>query len=71
MQILKEFFDSPDLYISIHSGRGNFSKELEGPLAPYPFISLSALENAFNNSKYLLAQIFYNTVYIGKGLANS
>ena len=71
MVMLKDLFNSRDLFISVHSGRGNFSKELEGPLAPYPFISLSALENAFNNSKYLLAQIFYNTVYIGKGLANS
>lgn len=58
------------VFISVHSGRGNFSKELEGPLASYPFISLSAIENAFNNSKYLLAQLFYNTIYIGKGKIN-
>ena len=71
MTMIRELFESTDLYVAIHSGRGNFSKELEGPLASYPFISLSALENAFNNSKYLLSQIFYNTIYIGKGLANN
>ena len=72
MKLLEKKFgiDGGDTFVSIHSGRGNFSKELEGPLARYPFVSLSALENAFNNSKYLLAQIFYNTVYIGKGMAN-
>lgn len=58
------------LHICIHSGRGNFSKELEGPLKEYPFISLAALENAFNNSKYLLSQLFYNTIFIGKGEIN-
>lgn len=58
------------VFISVHSGRGNFSKELEGPLATYPFVSLSAIENAFGNSKYLLSQLFYNTVYIGKGIIN-
>lgn len=60
-----------DIYIAIHSGRGNYSAELEGPLSKYPFISLSALENAFNNSKYQLSQLLYNTVYIGKGFANN
>lgn len=58
------------VFISVHSGRGNFSKELEGPLATYPFISLAAIENAFSNSKYLLSQLFYNTIYIGKGIIN-
>lgn len=58
------------VHISIHSGRGNFSQELEGPLKEYPFISLASLENAFNNSKYLLSQLFYNTTYIGKGEVN-
>lgn len=73
MDMLKEKFTMANsrLFISVHSGRGNFSEELEGPLAEYPFVSLSAIENAFNNSKYLLSQIFYNTVYIGKGVANS
>jgi len=60
-----------DLYIAIHSGRGNYSAELEGPLNRFPFISLSALESAYNNSKFQLSQLFYNTVYIGKGFANS
>lgn len=58
------------VHICVHSGRGNFSKELEGPLKKYPFISLAALENSFNNSKYLLSQIFYNTIFIGKGEVN-
>lgn len=62
--------EGEDIYISVHSGRGNFSKELEGPLADYPFISLPAIENALSNSKYLLCQLFYNTRYIGKGLIN-
>lgn len=57
-------------HICIHSGRGNFSKELEGPLKEYPFLSLAALENAFNNSKFLLSQLFYNTIFIGKGEVN-
>lgn len=60
-----------NVFISIHSGRGNFSKELEGPLKSYPFIAMAAIENAYNNSKYLLSQLFYNTVYIGKGELNS
>ena len=62
--------DQREIFISVHSGRGNFSKELEGPLATYPFIGLAAIENAFSNSKYLLSQLFYNTVYIGKGVIN-
>lgn len=72
MKELTEIFsgDSGEVYVSVHSGRGNFSKELEGPLATYPFISLAAIENAFSNSKYLLAQLFYNTIYIGKGIIN-
>lgn len=59
-----------EVFISIHSGRGNFSKELEESLKDYPFISVSALDAALSNCKFLLAQLFYNTVYIGKGLAN-
>ena len=73
MNMLREHFGKgiPNgVHISIHSGRGNFSKELEGPLKEYPFISLAALENAFNNSKYLLAQLFYNTIFVGKGEVN-
>ena len=54
------------VFITIHSGRGNISKELEGPLSNYPFISLSAIDHEFNDSKYLLSQLFYNMVYTGK-----
>lgn len=72
MQELKRIFSDrgQDVFIAVHSGRGNFSKELEGPLANYPFISLPAIENALSNSKYLLSQLFYNTAYIGKGRIN-
>lgn len=69
MKMLKEYF-GPKVFISIHSGRGNFSAELEDALDMYPFISMAALENAYENSKYLLAQLFYSTIYIGKGVAN-
>ena len=69
MKMLKKHF-GPKVFISIHSGRGNFSAELEDSLDMYPFISMAALENAYENSKYLLAQLFYSTVYIGKGVAN-
>lgn len=74
MKILEKIFgwkSKENVFIAINSGRGNFSAELEGPLARYPFITLSALEAVFNNSKFLLSQLFYNTVYIGKGYANS
>lgn len=70
MSLLRENFGGNDVFISVHSGRGNFSAELEGPLANCPFITMSSLENAFNNSKYLLAQLLYNTAYIGKGKIN-
>lgn len=66
MEWLKEKFKTQggEIFISIHSGRGsNFSKELENKLRSYPFISISALEAAYSNSKFLLAQLFYNTVY--------
>ena len=64
MDALTARFAGPGgLHITVHSGRGNFSKEMEGPLSAYPFISLSAIENAFSNSKYLLSQLFYNTLY--------
>lgn len=58
-------------FFAIHSGRGNFSPELENELRNYPFISLSALEAAFYDSKYFLAQIFKNTNYYGKGNFNN
>ena len=76
MQLLVSTFGLPDkqgkkhLHICIHSGRGNYSSELSGPLKEYPFISLAALEISFNNSKHLLSQLFYNTIYIGKGEVN-
>lgn len=72
LEELKKIFKSnkEEIFISIHSGRGNFSKELEESLKNYPFISVSALDAALSNCKFLLAQLFYNTVYIGKGLAN-
>ena len=70
MQLLRNSFGGDNVFISVHSGRGNFSAELEDQLANYPFISLSAIENTYNNSKYLLSQLFYNTVYIGKGRIN-
>ncbi|MDR1897952.1 MAG: class I SAM-dependent methyltransferase [Prevotellaceae bacterium] len=57
-------------FIAIHSGRGNFSADLEEDLKDYPFISLSALEAAFDNSKFFLSQLFYNTIYYGKGNIN-
>lgn len=69
MKMLKEHF-GPKVFISVHSGRGNFSAELEEALDMYPFISMAALENAYENSKYLLSQLFYSTIYIGKGVAN-
>lgn len=70
MEEMRKTFGGQDgnVFVSVHSGRGNYSKELDGPLATYPFISLAAIENAFSNSKYLLAQLFYNTIYIGKGI---
>ena len=71
MSLLRECFGGENVFISIHSGRGNFSAELEGPLAGYPFISMSSLESAFNNSKFLLTQLLYNTAYIGKGRINN
>ncbi len=71
MLLLKEYFGGEGVFITIHSGRGNFSAELEGPLAGYPFLTMSSLESAFNNSKFLLTQLLYNTLYIGKGKINN
>ena len=72
MNLLKKHFgyNEQEVFISIHSGRGNYSAELNGPLAIYPFISMSAIESAYNNSKYLLSQLFYSTIYLGKGIFN-
>ena len=69
MKRIKGVFGN-DVFISVHSGRGNFSKDLSSSLVEYPFIGLASLESAYNNSKYLLSQLFYNTVYIGKGRLN-
>jgi len=66
----KKFGKDKEIFISVHSGRGNYSYELEHSLKNYPFINLSALESVFTNSKYLLTQLFYNTIYIGKGIYN-
>lgn len=65
MKELRQMFktEKDEVFISVHSGRGNFSKELETSLRNYPFINVSALENVLGNSKYLLAQLFYNNVY--------
>ena len=73
MNHLKKRFgeEGKDTFISIHSGRGNLSYELEHSLKDYPFISLSAIDSALSNSKYLLAQLFYNTIFIGKGEYNN
>jgi len=57
-------------FISIHSGRGNMSEDLEKELSSYSFMSLSALESCIENSKYFLTQLFYNTNYFGKGNSN-
>lgn len=65
-----KFGKGHEIFISVHSGRGNYSYELEHSLKNYPFINLSALESVFTNSKYLLTQLLYNTIYIGKGVYN-
>ena len=58
-------------FVSIHSGRGNFSPNLEKELRDYPFITLSTLESALNNSKFLLSEFFNNINYYGKGNLNN
>lgn len=71
MELLKrKFGKGREIFISVHSGRGNYSYELEHSLKEYPFINLSAIESVFSNSKYLLTQLFYNTIFIGKGEYN-
>ena len=72
MKYLRNKFqtDKGEVFIVVHSGRGNFSEDLEGPLKDYPFVSIAAIESVLANSKYLLAQLFYDTVYLGKGRAN-
>lgn len=68
--IIKKYFSEKTL-VSIHSGRGNFSADLETELKNYPFISLSALEAAFYDCKYFLTQLFKTTNYYGKGNINN
>lgn len=72
MGMIKKAFQTEqgELFISIHSGRGNFSKELDESLKEYRFISVSAIESVYSDSKFLLAQLFYNTVFMGKGELN-
>ena len=71
MYYLMQAMGGDKVYITVHSGRGNYSKELEGPLDSFPFVSLSSIESAYNNSKMLLSQLFYNTRYVGKGVYNN
>lgn len=62
--LLKHHFGlGRDLYISIHSGRGNYSYEMEKYFKEYPFITLSSLWDAFYDSKYSLTQLFVNNRY--------
>lgn len=72
MSWIKDTFKTSkgEVFVSIHSGRGNYSPDLDASLRHYPFISISAIESVYNNAKFLLAQLFYNTVYIGKGVTN-
>ena len=65
MSILTDKFRSnkDEIFVAVHSGRGNLSKDLEKSLHSYPYISVSALESVLSNSKFLLAQLFYNLVY--------
>lgn len=50
-------------FVSIHSGRGGF--DIRESLRQYAFQSFSAIENPLYNSKFLLAQQFYNLNYYG------
>ena len=66
--LLKLYFGrkGKPLYISIHSGRGNYSYEMERYFKEYPFITLSSLWDAFYDSKYSLTQLFANNRYTDK-----
>ena len=62
MEKIKQIFE-PD-FICIHSGRGGLSKELEDSvLSEYPFVPFATLETLFNDSKFLLSQMFYSLKY--------
>lgn len=69
MNNLKKFFGETK-FVTIHSGRGNLSAELEKELKDYAFLSLSAIQAAMDDSKYFLSQLLYNNCYIGKGRLN-
>jgi hypothetical protein len=73
IEYIKETFgdEKEKVFITIHSGRGNFSKEIDKELPDIPFLSLSSLEAALDNSKYLLSQLFYNNIYYGKSNFNN
>lgn len=61
VELLKQYFDAK--FVSIHSGRGGF--DVRKSLKKYAFQSYSAVENPLHNSKFLLAQQFYNLNYYG------
>ena len=69
MKNLKMIFGNTK-FVTIHSGRGNLSAELEKDLKDYAFLSLSAIQAAMDDSKYFLSQLLYNNCYIGKGRLN-
>lgn len=69
MNNLKTIFGGTK-FVTIHSGRGNLSAELEKELKDYAFLSLSAIQAAMDDSKYFLSQLLYNNCYIGKGRLN-
>lgn len=69
MNNLKTIFGDTK-FVTIHSGRGNLSAELEKELKDYAFLSLSAIQAAMDDSKYFLSQLLYNNCYIGKGRLN-
>lgn len=56
------FGDSPDSFprICIHSGRGKLTKDLNDSLKGYPFINVTTLQGLYEDSKFLLCQLFYN-----------
>lgn len=69
MKNLKMLFGNTK-FVTIHSGRGNLSAELEEDLKDYAFLSLSAIQAAMDDSKYFLSQLLYNNCYVGKGRLN-
>lgn len=61
-KIIKVF--QPD-FMCVHSGRGGLSSKVleETVLRSYPFVSLATIEYLYNNSKFLLSQMFYSLKY--------